>query len=143
MTSRERKLQKTIRFERAVVRAAHERSRRLGLPLSVVLANAAKEALLLPCDGTPDAELKELRRAVLSRMNSIERDLGRELVLIRELLALLARTYLNHTPEIPDSQRESASISGRLRFARLVEHVDRNVEQGVSILENGEVHSDG
>ncbi len=138
MTNKERKLQKTIRFERDVVRAATERSRRIGLPYSVVLANAAREALLAPCDGSSEAEFKELRKSVLSRLNTIEQALGRELVTIRELLALLARTYLNHTPDVSETEREAASMSGRLRFARLIELLQRNVGDGVSILDEPE-----
>jgi cbb3-type cytochrome oxidase cytochrome c subunit len=140
MTARQRKLQKTIRFEREVVRAAAERSRRIGLPYSVVLANAAKQALLAPADASSDIELKQVRADVLSRLNALEKTMGRNLVMVREMLALLARTYLNHTAEVTESQRDAASLSGRRRFARLVDHLQRNVEDGISILDDLDAH---
>lgn len=94
--------------------------------------------MLGPSDGSSEAEFKELRKSVLSRLNTIEHALGRELVTIRELIALLARTYLNHTPEVTESERDAASLSGQLRFARLVELLRRNVKDGISILNEAE-----
>ena len=108
------------------------------MPYSVVLANAAKEALLSPANGTCEEELKALRQHVLARVNTIEHNLGRELATVRELLAILVRIYLNHTPELPESQHDPASISGRLRFARVRELLQRNVDEGISILDDKE-----
>jgi len=142
MTYKERKLQKTIRFERDVVRAANERARRLGLPFSVVLANAAKEALLVQNKNETGDALGEMRKSVLSRLSRLEQEVGRELVGVRELLALLTRAYLNHTPIVPEDARDAASLSGRARFAQLVELLQRNLKEGVSILDESEMYDD-
>ncbi len=139
MTHRQRKLQKTVRFETDVVRAAEQRSRRIGLPCAVVLANAARESLLSHSDTSVQSEMQEFRKLVLSRLNTHEQVLGRDIALICELLALSVRTYLNHTPELVPGDRDAASMSGRLRFKRLIALARRNLHDGVSILDDAEI----
>lgn len=135
MKRKHRKIQKTIRCEPAVIECASKQAKRLGLPEAVVLANAAKVGLLGGGEPATDPELAELRQALLARMARLEDMLRRDLFELRELVAILTRTYLNHTPDIPGEERESASMSGRHRFTKLRELVHRNVTDGTSILD--------
>jgi len=142
MNSRRDKIQMTVRLKPEVYLAAKEAERRIGVPLSVIVAEAAGQSLLPPPAESPDVKIQNMANRLLSRMETLERALGREMLLSRELLAQFARAYFNHTPAIPDSERSAASTSGRVRFVRMVEQVSLNVRQGVSILEESKV-SDG
>lgn len=128
------KVQLTVRLKDEVYRAARETSARRRVPLAVIVAEAAAQALLPPPEASPETNLVHLSKRLLSRMETLERSLGRELFATRELLAQFVRAYFNHTPAIPDSERAAASLSGRLRFVRLAEQVNLNAGQGISIL---------
>ncbi len=58
-----------------------------------------------------------------------------ELRAIKEMVALLARTFYNHTPEIPEGQRQAAAISGEKRFNQFLEALAAQIEPGQSALE--------
>ena len=133
------KIQVTIRMDAETYRAAKLAERRTGLPLSVVIVDAARETLI-PAAASTEALIRDKSVRILGRLESMERALGQELAVISELLGLCARIYLNHTPEIPEPERDAASLSGRARFARLVRQLKRNLHDGASILnlENGQ-----
>lgn len=133
------KVQMTVRLRPDVVRAARETSIRSGVPVSVIVAEAAGETLLPPPEESAETKVQNVSIRLLSRMETLERALGRELFLTRELLAQFVRAYLNHTPAVPEPERTVASLSGRVRFKRLVEQVNVNAHQGVSILNDTEV----
>lgn len=130
----------TVRLEPEVFRAAREFERRTGTPRSVLVAEAAKQVLLPPPHESPETRMENLSRRVLTRLNGLEHTIGTELQIIKELLALGMRAYFNHTPTIPDSERETASLSGRARFARLVGLLNQNLQDGASILNDTEPH---
>lgn len=139
LSTKHDKVQMTVRLHPDVVRAARETSIRSGVPVSVVVAEAACQTLLPPPEESAEIKVRNVSNRLLSRMETLERALGRELVLTRELVAQFARAYFNHTPAVPDPERNAASLSGRLRFVRLVEQVNTNARQGVSILNDTEV----
>jgi len=141
-TSHER-VQMTVRLQPDVVRAARETSVRSGVPISVIVAEAAGRTLLPPAEESAETKVQNVSNRLLSRMETLERALGRELFLTREMLAQFVRAYLNHTPAIPEEERAAASLSGRLRFVRLVEQVNVNARQGLSILNDSEVPNAG
>lgn len=133
------KVQMTVRLRPDVVRAARETSIRSGVPVSVIVAEAAGRTLLPPPEESAEVTVHNLSNRLLSRMETLERALGRELMMTRELIAQFVRAYFNHTPAVPEQERTVASLSGRLRFVRLVEQVNVNTRQGVSILNDTEV----
>jgi len=139
MKSRNEKVQMTVRLRPEVASAAQKASLRNGTPVSVIIAEAAGQTLLPSPEESVETKVQNLSNRLLSRMETLERALGRELFLTRELVAQLARAYFNHTPAIPEQERSAASLSGRLRFVRLVERVNANAGQGVSILNDTEV----
>lgn len=59
----------------------------------------------------------------------------RELRVTREMLAMLVRTFYNHTPEVPVDQRQAAKISGETRFERFLKALAENTGPGKSALE--------
>lgn len=138
-TANQDKVQMTVRLRPDVVRAARETSIRSGVPVSVIVAEAAGRTLLPPPEESAETKVQNVSNRLLSRMETLERTLGRELVMTRELIAQFARAYFNHTPAVPEQERTVASLSGRLRFVRLVEQVNVNTRQGVSILNDTEV----
>ena len=127
------KVQMTIRLEPDVEKAAVAFSRRTGIPVSVVVADAAKQ-VLIPRADDPRLSLEQATERVLRRLGKIDSTLRADLNELRELMALAVRTYLNHTPAVPESERFAASMSGRIRFDRLVELLDQNLRDGLSIL---------
>lgn len=138
MSTKPHKIQLTVRLQPEAHRAAKDAQRRSGKPLAVIVADAANKILLPTPDESAEIKIQTLSSRLLSRMETLERTIGRELYLSKELLAQFARSYFNHTPAIPESERNPASTSGRLRFVRLVEQVNVNVRQGVSILNETE-----
>jgi len=58
-----------------------------------------------------------------------------ELRTLREMVALLTRTFYNHMPEIPESQRQAAAISGEKRFNQFLEVLVMQIGPGQSALE--------
>ncbi len=138
MSTKPNKVQLTVRLQPEAHRAAKEAQRRSGIPLAVIVADAATRVLLPSAEESIEIRMQSLSNRLLSRMEMLERTIGRELYLSKELLAQFARAYFNHTPAIPESERNPASTSGRLRFVRLVDQVNVNVRQGVSILNETE-----
>lgn len=136
------KVQMTVRLHPDVVRAARETSIRSRVPVSVIVAEAAGQTLLPPPEESAETKVQNVSNRLLSRMETLERSLGRELFMTRELIAQFARAYFNHTPAVPEQERTVASLSGRLRFVRLVEQVNTNARQGLSILNDNEVPHD-
>lgn len=142
MGGKPHKVQMTVRLKPEVYRRAREIERRTGTPVSVVVSDAAEAALVPRSEESAETKLQNLSNRLLSRLQTLERDLGGELMTTNELLAQFVRAYFNHTAEVPDSEREAASTSGRLRFVNLLKRVKVNIRMGVSILNDAEV-SDG
>lgn len=136
--SKRDKVQMTVRLKRDVYRRAKDVERRTGVPVSVIIADAAAETLLPPLEETAETKIENLSKRFLSRLEVLERAMGKELFVTKEILAQFARAYFNHTAAIPESERPSASMSGRLRFMRLVEQVKTNANHGLSILDDSE-----
>lgn len=58
-----------------------------------------------------------------------------ELRTIKEMVALLVRTFYNHTPEVPEGQRQAAAANGEKRFNQFIEALAAQVGPGPSLLE--------
>jgi hypothetical protein len=74
----------TVRLRHEVYRAAREAQRRRGVPLAVIVAEAAGEALLPPTEESPETRIRNLSNRLLSRMEALECALGREILLNKE-----------------------------------------------------------
>lgn len=128
------KIQMTVRLEPEVHRAAIIRANRSGMPVSVVVADAAKTTLL-PKTNSNQMTLEQSTDRILRRLGKIDTLWQEEQHTLRELMAIFVRSYLNHTPEVPEGERQAASMSGRNRFNRFVERLERNLRDGVSVLD--------
>lgn len=124
----------TVRLEPEVEKAAVAFSRRTGIPVSVVVADAAKK-VLVPQPDDRELSLEKATERILRRLGKIDAALRADLNELRELTALSVRTYLNHTPAVPESESTAASMSGRIRFDRLVSLLDQNLRDGLTILD--------
>jgi len=132
------KIQLTVRLDPATHAAARALERKTRRPLSVIVAEAARDTLIPEERASLFDQLESVSNRLLQRTSTLERSIGRELTTIKELIAVGSRVYLNHVPEVPESERETASLSGRARFAKLVASVKRNLDHGVSILDETE-----
>ena len=128
------KVQMTVRLEPEVEKAAIAYARRTGVAVSVVVADAAKRTLL-PATDDRSMSLEQSTERLLRRLGKLDASVQADLNEIRESIGLAVRTYLNHTPSIPDSERQAASMSGRIRFDRFVHLLDQNLRDGTSVLE--------
>ena len=135
MKRKERKEQVTLRVSGQLYRRAKQIGRDQNRPLAVVLADAAERTLLPPPDRDPIERIETTGRALLNRLAVLDDQLGRDLLLLREMLGIAVRLYLNHTPEIPESERDAAHRSGRQRFTQYARHVRNNAKEGASILD--------
>lgn len=60
---------------------------------------------------------------IIKRCNGLQREINfmqRDLGILGETLAMFIRLYLTHTPEIPDSQKETASNMGGRRYEKFL-----------------------
>ena len=128
------RVQVTVFLEPAVHRAAKRRAAEAHLSLSAVVAEAAKESLL--SSYRSDRE-QELLRAADRNFHALRRLDGRlrlEVAVLKEMVGLGVRSFLNHTPSVPESGKAAALLSGKQRFGRYLDLVAANVRGGDSVL---------
>ncbi len=128
------RVQVTVFLEPAVHRAAKRRAAEAHLSLSAVVAEAAKESLL--SSYRSDRE-QELLRAADRNFHALRRLDGRlrlEVAVLKEMVGLGVRSFLNHTPPVPESGKAAALLSGKQRFGRYLDLVAANVRGGDSVL---------
>jgi hypothetical protein len=53
---------------------------------------------------------------------------------LKEMVGLGVRSFLNHTPAVPESGKAAALLSGKQRFGRYLDLVAANVRGGDSVL---------
>jgi hypothetical protein len=128
------KIKVSVRLEPDVYKAAENYSARMNVPLAVVVADAAKQTLLPQC--RKDAELASLKATerCFNKLRVLEDRIGNDLHVIKEMIGLAVRVYLNHTPAVPDEAKSAAALSGRIRFERYLDLLARNLRTGASIL---------
>lgn len=124
----------TVRLEPEVHRAVLAKANRSGIPPAVVVADAAKQKLL-PKSSDDELTLERATDRLLRRIGKIDLAWQEEYHTLRELIAIFIRMYLNHTPAVPESERRDASMSGRARFNRIVDLLERNLKDGISVLD--------
>lgn len=102
---------------------------------SAVMAQALRQYLFPDHREERERVLTEnLDRLYWRHHNQSERT-DRELRTIREMLALFVRTFYNHIPEVPASERKAAAIKGEQRFGRFQEVLAEHLGPGKSALE--------
>lgn len=102
---------------------------------SAVVSRALRQYLL------PDyqEERERVLAANLDRLwwhqHNLADRLDRDLATVREMLAMLVRTFYIHIPEVPEPQREGAILSGEQRFNRFLAVVAEHLGPGKSSLQ--------
>lgn len=108
--------------------------RRPQVSRSAVVSRALRQYLL------PDyqEERERVLAANLDRLWWHQHNLGdrldRDIATVREMLAMLVRTFYIHIPEVPEAQREGAILSGEQRFNRFLAVVAEHLGPGKSAL---------
>jgi hypothetical protein len=128
------KIKLSVRLEPEVYKAAENYSARMNIPLAVVIADAAKQTLLPQF--RKDAELASLKATerCFNKLRVLEDRIGNDLHVLKEMIGLAVRVYLNHTPAVPEEAKSAATLSGRVRFERYLDLLARNLRTGASIL---------
>ena len=136
------KVKVTLRLEQSVYDAARLRAERLNAPVAVVLADAAKQMLLPEYQKEQEAELLKAINRGYYKLRRMEDRLGLDLHILKEMVGLHVRAYFNHTPAVPETEKDAASLSGRIRFERYLDLLARNIRPGASILASDQPQPD-
>lgn len=105
------------------------------LSRSAVMAQALRRFLFPDYQEERERVLTENLDRLYWRQSRHAERVDRELRVIREMLALFVRTFYNHTPEVPPSERSAAAIKGEQRFSRFQKVLAEHLGPGKSALE--------
>jgi hypothetical protein len=133
----ERRIQLTVRVEAAVFKAAKERAGHMNTSVSAAIAEAAKESLLSSYRTERETEILKAVERNFFAIRRIDQRVSFELRVLKEMLGLSVRSFLNHIPAVPDDEKTAALLSGKVRFARYLDVLAKNLRNGDSTL--GEV----
>ena len=134
MSLGEHKIKVSVRLEPEVYKAAEHYSARMNIPLAVVVADAAKQTLLPQYRQDQDAKALKAVERCFNKLRILEDRIGTDLHVLKEMVGLAVRVYLNHTPAVPEDAKGAATLSGRIRFERYIDLLARNLRTGASIL---------
>jgi len=133
----ERRIQLTVRVEAAVLKAAKERAGHMNTSVSAAIAEAAKESLLSSYRTERETKILKAVERNFFAIRRIDQRVSFELRVLKEMLGLSVRSFLNHIPAVPDDEKTAALLSGKVRFARYLDVLAKNLRKGDSTL--GEV----
>jgi hypothetical protein len=130
----ENRVQVTVRLEPRVLQAAKQLAAEMKVSLSAALAEAAKESLLSSYRSEREQEILKAVDRNFHALRKLEQQLGLDIQVLKEMIGLGMRSFLNHTTAIPDSLKSAALLSGKQRFHRYLDMLARNLRTGESIL---------
>jgi len=127
------KVRFTLWMEEEVLKAAKLRASESGVTPSRVIAAAARTMLI---DNPQDAEARVLQAVerVLALIQRIDRRRGYDQQVLKEMVGLMAQSFFNHTPAIPEKDKKAALHSGKARFNRFLDTLAGNLRAGQSIM---------
>ena len=133
--SRKPRVALTIRLPHPLYETARQLAAQRNAPLAAVIV-AAAEQTLHPSEGkqADEAAIRDAVQHCLHKIDRLERKLGTDLHILKEMVGLGVRTYLNHTAALPDTERAAATLSGRARFERFLDVLSNSLRDGASIL---------
>ena len=102
---------------------------------SMIINDAVREVLLPTQPKDPTATLSKRLDQLGHQLKRHDNDVAEAVVLLKEMLGLFVRMYLNHTPEVVQVNRMNASASGRKRFQKFTATLAESLEMGHSILD--------
>ena len=130
----ERRIQLTVRVEAAVLKAAKERAGHMNTSVSAAIAEAAKESLLSSYRTERETEILKAVERNFFAIRRIDQRVSFELRVLKEMLGLSVRSFLNHIPAVPDDEKIAALLSGKVRFSRYLDVLAKNLRNGDSSL---------
>jgi hypothetical protein len=131
---REKKIKFTVWLSPEILRAAKARATLDGTTVSEVLAAAGKTALIETDRQHTDAKLLAAVERVFTLIQRIDRRRGYDQQVLKEMAGLMAQSFFNHTPAIPDKDKKAALHSGKARFNRFLDALAANLRSSRSIL---------
>ena len=130
-----------IKFSISLGRPAYDAAKALaaasGKAFTFVVADAATQMLLATYRADREAEVLKAVERVFFKLQKLEKHQHLDLLILKEMVGLGIRAYFNHTPEVLESQRSAAQLSGKARYHHYLDTLARNLRQNQSIL--GEV----
>jgi hypothetical protein len=127
-----------IKFSISLGRPAYDAAKSLaaasGKAFTFVVADAATQMLLDTYRADREAEVLKAVERVFFKLQKLEKHQHLDLLILKEMVGLGIRAYFNHTPEILESQRSAAQLSGKARYRHYLDTLARNVRQNKSIL---------
>ena len=130
-----------IKFSISLGRPAYDAAKSLaaasGKAFTFVVADAATQTLLATYRCDREAEILKAVERVFFKLQKLEKHQHLDLLILKEMVGLGIRAYFNHTPEVLESQRSVAQLSGKARYHHYLDTLARNLRQNQSIL--GEV----
>ena len=130
-----------IKFSISLGRPAYDAAKSLaaasGKAFTFVVADAATQTLLATYRSDREAEILKAVERVFFKLQKLEKHQHLDLLILKEMVGLGLRAYFNHTPEVLESQRSAAQLSGKARYHHYLDTLARNLRQNQSIL--GEV----
>ena len=127
-----------IKFSISLGRPAYDAAKLLasasGKAFTLIVADAATQTLLATYRGEREAEVLKAVERVFFKLQKLEKHQHLDLLILKEMAGLSIRAYFNHTPDILDSQRSAALLSGKARYREYLDILARNVRQNKSIL---------
>lgn len=134
-------VQMTVYLEPDVADALLVYWKRTNKGKSTIINDAVRAILMPPVDSDVTVELRKSIDRLTHQFQKHDKQNHNELDLIKEMLAVFVRTYLNHTPEVPREHRAAAGASGRQRFERYLALLIDSLRPGRSILESAPIVS--
>jgi len=129
-----RRVQLTVRLESDVVKAAKERAAHMKMSLSAAVAEAAKESLISSYRSERETEILKAVERNFYAVRRLDQRVSFELRVLKEMLGLGMRSFFNHTPAVPEPEKSAALLSGKIRFAKYLDLLARNLHGGDSVL---------
>ena len=130
----EEKIKFSISLGRPASDAAKSLAAASGKAFTLVVADAATQTLLATYRSDREAEILRAVERVFFKLQKLEKHQHLDLLILKEMVGLGIRAYFNHTPEVLDSQRSAALLSGKARYHHYLDTLTRNLRQNKSIL---------
>ena len=122
-----------IKFSISLGRPAYDAAKSLaaasGKAFTFVVADAATQTLLATYRSDREAEILKAVERVFFKLQKLEKHQHLDLLILKEMVGLGIRAYFNHTPEVLESQRSAAQLSGKARYHHYLDTLARNLRQ--------------
>ncbi len=122
----------TGNLDEDVAKALKQYCEKTGKSKSLIVNDSLRASLLMP---QTQSDLRKEMAHVLAAIRKHDEATQEGFGLIRELLGLFVRLYLNHTPAVREADRADAAASGKRRFDHYVFKLNEALDSGRSIFD--------